>query len=77
MVGPESAPTVGRIHPWKWSPDGDAARAIYCWAAIYRLTKDPKHIASLERTVKPDDGFTSFVVGHYLLEKAGTNEAAQ
>jgi hypothetical protein len=28
VVGADTAPTVGRMYPREWSPDGDAARAI-------------------------------------------------
>jgi tetratricopeptide (TPR) repeat protein len=51
--------------------------ASYCWAALYRLSKDPKHLTALENAVRPDDGFTSSVVGNYLQKKVGTNEAKQ
>jgi tetratricopeptide (TPR) repeat protein len=51
--------------------------AAYCWAALYRLSKDPKHLAALERALRAGDGFVSSVVGNYLEKKVGTNEARQ
>lgn len=47
----------------------------YCLAALYRMSKDPALLAALENAVGPDDGYTSRVVGDYLLKKTGTEEA--
>jgi Flp pilus assembly protein TadD len=49
----------------------------YCWAALYRLSKDPKHLAALEKAVRPGDGFTSSVVGNYLQQKVATKDAKE
>jgi tetratricopeptide (TPR) repeat protein len=54
---------------------GDPAISAYCLAALYRLTKDPKHLAVLEKSIGPDSDYKTYVVGNYLLKKAGTDEA--
>jgi hypothetical protein len=53
----------------------DKVLAPYCLAALYRLTKDPKHLEALEKVVGPEAGFTTFIVGNYLLEKVNTDQA--
>lgn len=53
----------------------DSPIAAYCLAALYRLTKDPKRLEALEKSVGADDGLTSHVVGDYLQEKVGSEEA--
>jgi HEAT repeat protein len=53
----------------------DAQLAPYCLAALYRLTRDPKHLAALEKAVGPEESYTTHVVGNYLLEKVKTDQA--
>jgi len=53
----------------------DPQIAAYCLAALYRMTKDPKHLAALEKSVGPDDGYRTDVLGNYLLKKVGTDQA--
>jgi hypothetical protein len=53
----------------------DPQLGAYCRAALYRITRDPKQLASLEKAVGPEPGFTGYVVGNYLVRKAGTDEA--
>lgn len=53
----------------------DPQVAAYCFAALYRLTKDPKQLAALEKSVSPDEGYRTYVLGNYLLKKVGTDQA--
>lgn len=50
----------------------DKEIAPFCLASLYRLSKDPKYLASLEQSVGPDDDYVSYVIGNYLLKKART-----
>jgi HEAT repeat protein len=53
----------------------DSQVATYRWVALYRLTKDPKDLAALEKSVSPDEIYRTYVLGHYLLKKIGTDQA--
>jgi hypothetical protein len=53
----------------------DPLIAPYCLAALYRLTRDPARLTGLERSIGPDDSYRSYVVGHYLIDKVGTEDA--
>ena len=50
--------------------------APYCIAALYRLSRDPKHLAALEKMVSERD-LPSSRLGYYLNSKVGTPEAKQ
>ncbi len=50
--------------------------APYCIAALYRLSRDPKHLAALEKLVSERD-LPSSRLGYYLNSKVGTPEAKQ
>jgi tetratricopeptide (TPR) repeat protein len=49
--------------------------AAYCLAARYRLTRDPKDLAALETSVRPDERYAKYVLGNYLLAKVATDPA--
>ncbi|MGO9470899.1 MAG: tetratricopeptide repeat protein [Isosphaeraceae bacterium] len=53
----------------------DPQTAAYCWAALYRLTRDPQHVAALEKSLRPDEAYTTYMLGNYLLKKVGTDQA--
>jgi tetratricopeptide (TPR) repeat protein len=48
----------------------------YCLAALYRLTKDQKHLDALEAAVPPKESFATYVIGNYLRNKVPTEAAS-
>jgi tetratricopeptide (TPR) repeat protein len=54
---------------------GDPQVKSYCLAALYRLTRDPKRLAALEKSAGPDESYKTYVLGNYLLKKVGTDQA--
>ena len=53
----------------------DPRLAPYCMAALYRISKDPKHLAALEKAVSPSEGYLTYLLGNYLVSKVGTEPA--
>jgi tetratricopeptide (TPR) repeat protein len=54
----------------------NAELAPYCIAALYRISRDAKHLAALEKVVSERD-FPTSRLGYYLNSKVGTPEAKQ
>jgi tetratricopeptide (TPR) repeat protein len=47
----------------------DPRIAPFCWAALYRIRKEPSDLASLDQSVKADDDYEALIIGQYVLEK--------
>jgi HEAT repeat protein len=47
----------------------------HCLAALYRLTRDQKHLDALEAAVPQNEGFTTRAIGNYLRNKVATEAA--
>lgn len=51
--------------------------APFCFAALYRLNREPKTLAALDDAVAADDRYASYLIGSYLLRTASTPESQQ
>ena len=47
----------------------------HCLAALYRLTRDQKHLDALEAAVPQNEGFATYAIGNYLRNKVPTEAA--
>ncbi len=47
----------------------------HCLAALYRLTRDQKHLDALEAAVPQNEGFATYALGNYLHNKVRTEVA--
>ena len=47
----------------------------HCLAALYRLTRDQKHLDALEAAVPQNAAFATYAIGNYLRKKAPTEAA--
>ncbi len=47
----------------------------HCLAALYRLTRDQKHLDALEAAISQNEGFATYAIGNYLRKKVPTEAA--